>query len=574
MEDSRKDFFDTIGRPDLRNKLSETAPWTYFSMEIGLPNFSFAGGLGILAGDMFLQAGKLGIPFVAVTLFYPVWWKQHVNDFTLIEEYGKIIPENLNFIKENEIALYANNDSVPLSIYSKEMNRAKIITLFEPGLKELYSGDSRSEHRFYQEAVLGFGGYMAVRKMGFKPSLIHLNESSTVFAAIAYLDDLCGNGMTLDEAISEAHNRVLFTNHTLVPASTACFPKNFFDRYVFKNIRTDSIKSWISEIIKKADGDCLHLSYLAIEITDKLNGVSQMHAKCASNTFKKVNKDPVNFTPVTNGIYMQRWIYRELYRFYVENKVIDQYDLPAPDYKKAIDRLDVEKLIGIKSAAKSDLLWYLQKRRNQYNKSVEILPDTIIAVWAKRFAGYKRANMIFSDQERLANILESKNMRLVISGDVNIAQQDMRGEVKDILALVNSNRKLSERVFFVQDYDQTLAKYLAAGSDIWLNTPEVGKEACGTSWEKAVGNLTLLCSTRDGGVADDESFSYLKIEGENYEKEVESLYSNLEKAYDLISDKKKWSEFVKKQLKAMLPIISGGRMMSQYLNFAFPKNEE
>lgn len=571
MEDKQTDFFDEIKRPDIRNKLTSFSPWTYFSMEIGLPNFSFAGGLGILAGDIFLEAGKLGIPFAGITLFYPVWWKQHVKDFTLTEEYGEVIPENLNFIKENEIVIYANNDCVPLSVYSKEMNKAKIITLFEPGLKELYHGDSRSEHRLYQEVVLGFGGYIAVRKMGLRPSLVHLNESSTVFAAVAYLDDLCSNGATLDQALGDARKKILFTNHTMVPASTACFPKGLFEKYVFKNIKTSSVKNWILQIIEKVGGECLHLSYLAVEITGKTNGVSIMHSKIASGTFKRVNGDPVEFSPVTNGIYMQRWIYRELYRYYVESKVVNGYDIPSDNYKKNIDSLEIKRLIGIKYAAKSELLWYLQKRRNQYNQAVDISSDTIIAVWAKRFAGYKRANMIFRDPNRLMDILKSKNMRLIISGDVSSTQSDMRQEVKDILALVNSNQALSERVHFVQDYDQTLAKYLTAGSDIWLNTPEVGKEACGTSWEKAVGNLTLLCSTEDGGVADDKSVSYLQIKGATYDEEVDSLYKNLEKAGDIVKSDKMWPEFVKKQLKACLPIISGGRMVSQYLNFAFPE---
>lgn len=563
-----KHFFDAIGRPDLKEIITPLCPWAYFSMEIGLPNFSFAGGLGILAGDTFLQAAKLDIPFVGVTLFYPTYWNQHVSDFSLTEKFSKTNPEIFNFTKETEILLLVNNDRVYLDVYSKEMNKKKIIALFEPGLAGLYHGDNGSEHRIYQETVLGFGGYIALRKMGFTPSIFHLNESSTVFAAIAHLDDLCANGLDFDKAYDAVRNKTILTNHTLVKDAIAYFPKDFFEHYAFKNIKTEAVKKWINSIFER-EGGSLRLTVFALELAGKLNGVSKIHSKIASKSFKRIDGSDIYFSPITNGIYMQRWIYRDLFRLYREKEVADEFDIPNKDFGEKINGLDLKGIFNLKKRAKDDLVGYLRERKDQYNNPVDIPEGVRIGCWAKRFAGYKRPTMIFEDKDRLIQILEKLNMHLIISGDVNLTSQDMRQEVRQVLSIVNEDKRLSQRVHFVQDYDQILAKYLTAGADVWLNTPVVGNEACGTSWMKAIGNLAILISTPDGGVADEDSGAYLKITGANYEEEVESLYKNLERAGEILSDKNQWFEFVKSALKTYLPTISGGRMVKEYLRFIF-----
>ena len=214
---------------------------------------------------------------------------------------------------------------------------------------------------------------------------------------------------------------------------------------------------------------------------------------------------------------------------------------------------------------------YLQRRIDQHGKPVQIPSDAKVAVWSRRFAGYKRPEMIFEDQQALADILAGANIHLIIAGKAHPTDEPMKDKMRDILNLIDENPRLRARVYFVQDYDEELARHLVRGADIWINTPQVGQEACGTSPWKAIANLTRVISTRDGGLADKDP-SYLVIQGEDYGEEIETLYFRLYQAAAEIDDIERWARAIKGQLIACLPMISGGRMLKDYINFAFPKS--
>ena len=182
-------YLDLIGRTDLKEVLTPCTPWVSVSMEVAYDKIPFTGGMGILAGDIFLQAEKSSIPMVVLTLAYSSRISQKLEDFNQVDVLKKINPEDLGLELVGRTSIKVNNELVLLDICQKNVNKGSIIALYEEGLKDLYYGSNYSEHRLYQEVVLGFGGHRALKKLNLNPAGIHLNESSKVFSAIAILDE-------------------------------------------------------------------------------------------------------------------------------------------------------------------------------------------------------------------------------------------------------------------------------------------------------------------------------------------------------------------------------------------------
>lgn len=567
-------FFEDIKRPDLCEKVNANSPWVYYSMEIAVEGLRFAGGLGILAGDILLQCEKEGIPFYGVTLYYPVCQTQTFEGSFTPRDLSLCIfdPQAIGFEKCDSVVVFANNDEVKLDVYRKHKGSSHIVALYEAGLGEPYQGAKNSDHRLYQEVVLGFAGHSALKRMGINPSILHLNEAATVFAALAHLDDVCKESDDLFEAMKVVRQKTLYTNHTLVQAAEAIFTRNQIERYVYKNLRSGKVKTWL-DILLSHEKDQLNLSTLAIALSGNINAVSKLHARIATGQFYSSDRALVDFYPITNGINLERWAMPELLQLCRENGVLEKNDLPQKDYKKKIFELACEKIWEIKKNARVNLRKYLsEKRVDQKGIKINIPDDAVIVSWARRLVDYKRPKMIFDKPEKLAKIVEKHNIYILVSGKSHPGDEVMRAEIKQILSTAQDAPVLEKRVHYIQDYDDELAFKLITGSDIWLNTPIVGMEACGTSIWKAILNLTILISTIDGGAADINPPAYIPIKGEFVREEVDSLHDNLEAAAKILAERESWSEFVKHQLSAYLPIISGARMVKDYLNFVFSKN--
>ena len=303
--------------------------------------------------------------------------------------------------------------------------------------------------------------------------------------------------MNLYEAIVYVRKHTLYTNHTLLQAAEPEFHRSQFEKLVLPNIKSNAVRCWLMEQFKN---DRLRPNLLAIELTEAKNGVSKLHAQIAN--FRDRNDDKVKFHAITNGIDLETWVLPEIISSYRNHGIIDKFDLPTEHFTESLKTLDIQEIRQLKRAGRRELNAILQHRRDQYNSVVQIPTDAILFDFKRRFANYKRPYMPFEHIETLRQILISHNAHYILAGKVHQGDSVMYQRLIDVLKLIDNDPVLRERVHYIQDYDEELGRALAVGSDIAINVPMIGLEACGTSWEKDIANLKLLISTSDGGVAD------------------------------------------------------------------------
>ena len=211
----------------------------------------------------------------------------------------------------------------------------------------------------------------------------------------------------------------------------------------------------------------------------------------------------------------------------------------------------------------------LQHRTDQYGKTIQIPEDAMLFDFKRRFVDYKRPWLPFTNPERLAEILEKHNAHYILAGRVHMGDTTMFNKLMDLLHVIDTNPILKERVHYLPDYDEELGLGLSLGANSSINTPIVGLEACGTSWMKDIANMGLLISTHDGGVADMPSDNYLTVSGKTEAEECEELYRQMEVAADAWNNDFDLEYWIHKELIAYLDVISGSRMMRDYLNYLF-----
>lgn len=568
IEDA-SEFYDIIERSSLTHQLSDSRPYIYWTMEIydKANGIKGGGGLGVLAADTRRVAEKLDVPFVVVTPFYRSESHQKITNLAQEEFSETVSPQDYGFEYIDEVSISSRGfPDASLSIFKKVLGSTQFVTISEPNFGQLYEGEGSGDHRLYQEVALGFGGYKALKLLGIKPAVIQLNETATIFAALARLDELCANGMNLYEAIVYVRKHTLYTNHTLLQAAEPEFHRSQFEKLVLPNLKSNAVRCWLMEQFRN---DRLRPNLLAIELTEAKNGVSKLHARVAN--FRDRNNDKVKFHAITNGIDLETWVLPEILQLYTESGIIDKFGLPTDNFHAKIDTLTASDLRAMHRAGRAALNRVLEHRKDQYNHPVQIPENALLFDFKRRFANYKRPYMPFTNPKALRQILVDYNAHYILAGKVHQGDTVMYQRLLEILQLVDADPILKERVHYIQDYDEELGRALAVGSNIAINVPEVGWEACGTSWEKDIANLKLLISTSDGGVADIKPIACLEVSGKNYDEEVRSLYLNMHKAARIMQNDSLLEKLTHRQLKAYLPIISGARMMKDYLHFLFPK---
>lgn len=546
--------------------LSPERPLLYWTMEFydkDENNIKGGGGLGVLAADTRRTAQQLGLPLVVITPFYTTESHQVLDNFWQKEEQRPVVPgpEFRKFC--NTSVSTRTHTVVPLDVYDRTLGSTRIVTITEPNFGELYPGSNSGDHRLYQEVALGFGGYKALKMQGIEALYMQLNEAPTVFAAIARLDDLMRTEKSLEKAMASLRHQILYTNHTLVPAVEGEFNRAQFEHFVYPNILSGELKEWINGLFTH-DGR-LKLSLLTIEIAGKKSGVSKLHARVADYRDRYGGK--VEFEAVTNGI-SRKWILPKIENFYHISGILNAADLPSNDYQARLRMLDMNTVRKLRRAGRDHLNTVLRRRKNQYGHATVIPNDAIIFDFKRRFAGYKRPDMVFQDPARLAKILDEQNAHLIMTGKPHPNDEQMKQELKRILMMVHEHPIMRDRVHYIQNYDEEAGQALSFGADCAINVPVVGEEACGTSWMKDIANMKLLISTPDGGVADVQPIACLEVSGED---EADSLYRNMEEAAKILRDDEAYKRELVRSLSAYLPVISGPRMMAKYLQLFIQK---
>jgi alpha-glucan phosphorylase len=513
----------------------------YFSAEYGLDRTIpiYSGGLGILSGDHLKSASDLGIPLVAVGLLYKNgYFHQKINGYGDQEtEYINIELSNLpiNSVKDKngeDLIIYVKfpKRRLYLKVWQINVGRIKLYLLdsdIEKNNPEdrdvtlrLYGGDQ--EMRIRQEIVLGMGGTnLLTRALGLNPTIYHMNEGHSAFLILELIKNIIKEKqVSFDVARDIASSKTVFTTHTPVPAGNDIFPLDLVDKY-FKDFwprlgldREEFLRLGMkpSQILEPG----FNMGILALKVAGKKNGVSKLHGAVSRELFGDVwpdiaaNESPITY--VTNGIHTCSWLspkLKELYNKYLmpywqdnihEDKVWEKIN-NIPDktlWETHQDRK--EKLLKL---VKDNTTQRLRRSGYSYEEINEITsklnPNALTIGFARRFATYKRATLIFKDLERITQILNNseKPVQLIFAGKAHPADKEGQDLIKRIHE-ISMMPQFKGKIFLLENYNIAMSQYLVSGVDVWLNNPRRPMEASGTSGQKASVNGVVNFSVLDG----------------------------------------------------------------------------
>ena len=518
-------------------KLDCLHPVGYFSAEFGVHESLriYSGGLGILAGDHLKSASDLGLPLVGVGLFYRFGYFQQKLTASGEQLHGEIENDPRNLPLEPVLDEQGNTLLVRLQMPSSELvlRAWKVavgrVTLYllDSNMPEnrpedrditrtLYGGDH--ENRLRQEIVLGRGGKRLLVQLGIFPAVFHINEGHAAFLAVERVSRLVREfGLTFDEARVLVRSTTVFTTHTPVPAGHDRFSEELMRRYF------SDAPGWVGVPWERfyalgqgeEDKGNFNMTYLAMNFAGWVNGVSKLHGEVSRKLLHPFwprhleNEVPVH--SVTNGVHLSTWVDPAL------RKLLGAAERPvvAADFARVRERVEPRVLWQLKREAKQRMLVHLREAIERaflgrhdspsvLNRTLAGLDDQAAgnALWigfARRFAPYKRASLLFRDLERLRRLFENsaRPLRIVFSGKAHPADKLGQDILKQVVALTRRDEFLG-RIFFVEEYDIDMARFLVQGVDVWLNNPIRPLEASGTSGMKVAANGGLNLSILDG----------------------------------------------------------------------------
>ncbi|MCP5456195.1 MAG: alpha-glucan family phosphorylase [Thermotogae bacterium] len=594
----------------------------YFCAEYGLHESLpiYSGGLGVLAGDHVKEASDLGLPFVAVGFLYRQgYFQQKINS----EGWQENVFENYDFNNfPVESALNKNGDEIfiPINILGKtvyvkiwKLSVGRInLYLLDTDIPQndpeerlltsrLYGGDS--EMRIKQEILLGIAGVKALRELGINPSVWHMNEGHAAFLNLERIREYVNEkGLEFKEAVEAVRSGSIFTTHTPVPAGNDAFPIYMVERYFgdfwpkMKASRNEFIELGYEK--RPDNSEMFSMTILALSLAGRANGVSELHGKVSRSLWKHVWKGledvEVPITHVTNGVHSQTWISYDLQKLYEKYMGESWYKkLDDPDSWSNIDKIPDEELWEVHKQRKRILIDYIhQKIKNQrlrHGETVEQLEeigkildeDTLTIGFARRFATYKRATLIFKDLQRLEKIINNpeRPVQFVFAGKAHPADKPGQEFIKRIYE-ISRMPQFKNRIIILENYDMNMARYLVSGVDIWLNNPRRPHEASGTSGEKAGMNGASNFSVLDGwwvegfngknGWAIGDNRDYENLELQDKIDSV-SMYNSLEKVIvPLYYDKgdssvsSEWIKVMKESIKTVGSFFNMTRMVKEY----------
>ncbi|MCL5261112.1 MAG: alpha-glucan family phosphorylase [Gammaproteobacteria bacterium] len=516
--------------------VSKEHPIAYFCMEYGvdecLPIYS--GGLGILAGDYLKSVSDLKLPVVAVGLFYRQgYFRQTINSqgeqVALYEAWDpNQIPMKLVTDESGKVVL-ASVQILGRIVYVKAWE-AKVghvnLYLLDTNVNEntpedraitdwLYGGER--EERLLQEIILGVAGTrFLIEKLNIKPSVYHLNEGHSAFLLLERVKSYCHQGFSFAEACEIVRYSSVFTTHTPVPAGNETFAKELIEKY-FTNYISSAIS--LEQIFALAGGvnnGDFSMTALAMRLTISVNAVSALHSRVARAMWQKLwpgfmeSEIPIDF--VTNGVHLCTWIgnsMQNLFAGYLGSECLKKQDDPK-NWEKVFNIRNADlwnahqeqkqKLVNLAKELVLEQYTLRNENKTLINASLQALSDNPLLIGlSRRFTPYKRNDLILKDKERLARLLTDKKRPVVmlIAGKAHPADEAGKELIREIIITLREER-FAGHIIFLEEYNIALAKALVQGVDVWLNTPILGREACGTSGMKVGVNGGLNFSTLDG----------------------------------------------------------------------------
>jgi starch phosphorylase len=520
--------------------LSASSPVAYFSMEFGLHESLpiYAGGLGILAGDHLKSASDLGLPMVGVGLLYRQgYFRQLLDargqqqvvyldaDFELlpmapvldsrgrelriaVELPGREVALKLWRVAAGRVSLYLLDADIP-----ENSRRDRVIT------RRLYIGDR--ETRIAQEVLAGIGGVRALRLLGIRPGVWHLNEGHVAFLTLERLRELCGSGLAPAEALEVVAADTVFTTHTPVPEGNEVFDLALADRYLRPHAEAAGIalEDYLALGRDTApDGrSVLSMTVLALRLSRFRNGVSALHGEVSRRMWARLwpgfRPEEAPISSVTNGVHTKTWVAPQLDRLYREQLGADwAAHLGDLAFWKKARRLPEGAIWNIKLELKAELVRFVRQRvaerlrrrgwseaRCRRETDGLLNPVALTIGFARRFALYKRAALLFRDLERAAALFASPSRPLQIIFAGKPHPEDPQGKkLFEQIAAISRRPEFRGKVVLLEDYDAEMARFLVRGADLWLNNPRRPLEASGTSGQKVPINAGLNLSNLDG----------------------------------------------------------------------------
>jgi phosphorylase/glycogen(starch) synthase len=523
-----------IDRPDDKGK-----PFVaYFSMEFGIHQClkTYSGGLGILAGDYLKEASDSNLNIIGIGLMYKYgYFRQKLGpkgEQLAIYEAEEFSHLPISPVKDKNgnhmsVSLVWPGRSVKVRIWLAKVGKVKLFLLdtdFEENTPEdrtvthyLYGGDS--ENRLRQELILGIGGIRALVEMNIKPDLYHSNEGHSAFISLERLRSLINDEhLTFNQALEAVRSSTLFTTHTPVPAGHDAFEEDLLRKYI-SHYQSRLNITW-EELV--ALGRCetdtdrkFNMSFLATRMSQEVNGVSKLHGEVSRGMFNKLwpgyLQEELFIGHVTNGVHYPTWLSPEWQKFYVGLTGSPHFDQTDRTIWEKLYNVDDKRIYEIKKDLKATLFSQIRKKlqtdmiekhvspRKLLNISTHLDEKALTIGFARRFATYKRATLMFRDLDRLAQIVNNpeRPVQFIFAGKAHPNDGGGQDLIKRIYE-ISQMAQFTGKVIFLENYDIEMAKYLVRGVDIWLNTPTRPLEASGTSGEKAVMNGTLHFSVLDG----------------------------------------------------------------------------
>ena len=606
-----------------KEKHAELKNWpiAYFSSEFGLHETLpiYAGGLGVLSGDHVKEASDLGLPFVAMGFLYTQgYFSQHITE----DGWQEARQSDLKFdnlpvfpiLKEDGSPITISVDLPGREVHARiwEIRVGRVpLYLLDSNVEENNEEDKKLTARLYssdldlrisQEIILGIGGVRALRVLGYNPGVWHMNEGHSAFLIFERIRERVSGGQSFEDAQQSVIQNNVFTTHTPVPAGNDEFPLWLMDKY-FSNYWLElglDREKFISIAHRQLSwGESFSMPVLALGMSKYANGVSELHGHVARKMWqflwpkKKVEDVPISH--ITNGVHTGTWLARrlkDLFDMYLPENWWNRIDDPAI-WENVID-IPNEELWEVRKHLKRKLVAYMRDRARQQWKNDGVHPVQVVASgtlldpyaltigFARRFATYKRAELILTDMDRLLKLINQPNrpVQIIFAGKAHPAEKPGKLLIQEGYRKVKASEN-GGRLVFLEDYDMNLGRYLTQGVDVWLNTPRRPNEASGTSGQKAALNGVLNLSIMDGwwregyngkngwAIGEDKDYEDPAIQDS---EDLESLYSLLENEiiplyYDQRpSDKMpvEWVQYTKECIRTLAPRFSMRRMVKEY----------